>query len=169
MMEVVHRYEDTVNQVLGDGIMALFGAPIAHEDHAVQACSAALARGRSSRFLGSLGWANRVWSTNSSIAQREPPTLLAGDALTVLPQAVAQAPADTALCVFHIATLAHFPPEARERFRTLIADLARRRDLFWLSSEGVGLGDRRRQGEYVTILTAFQRIFPPNLKVLEAG
>jgi class 3 adenylate cyclase len=34
MMEAVHRYEGTVNQVMGDGIMALFGAPIAHEDHA---------------------------------------------------------------------------------------------------------------------------------------
>jgi class 3 adenylate cyclase/tetratricopeptide (TPR) repeat protein len=43
MMEAVHRYEGTVNQVLGDGIMALFGAPIAHEDHAVRACYAALA------------------------------------------------------------------------------------------------------------------------------
>ncbi len=42
MIEVVHRYEGTVNQVMGDGIMALFGAPIAHEDHAVRACYAAL-------------------------------------------------------------------------------------------------------------------------------
>jgi len=43
MMDAVHRYEGTVNQVMGDGIMALFGAPIAHEDHAVRACYAALA------------------------------------------------------------------------------------------------------------------------------
>jgi class 3 adenylate cyclase/tetratricopeptide (TPR) repeat protein len=43
MMAAVHRYEGTVNQVMGDGIMALFGAPIAHEDHAVRACYAALA------------------------------------------------------------------------------------------------------------------------------
>jgi class 3 adenylate cyclase/tetratricopeptide (TPR) repeat protein len=43
MMEAVHRFEGTVNQVLGDGIMALFGAPIAHEDHATRACYAALA------------------------------------------------------------------------------------------------------------------------------
>jgi class 3 adenylate cyclase len=42
MMAAVHRYEGTVNQVMGDGIMALFGAPIAHEDHAVRACYAAL-------------------------------------------------------------------------------------------------------------------------------
>jgi class 3 adenylate cyclase len=42
MMDAVHRYEGTVNQVMGDGIMALFGAPIAHEDHAARACYAAL-------------------------------------------------------------------------------------------------------------------------------
>jgi class 3 adenylate cyclase len=42
MMEVVHRYQGTVNQVMGDGIMALFGAPLAHEDHSVRSCYAAL-------------------------------------------------------------------------------------------------------------------------------
>src|SRR5437660_7680671 len=42
MMEAVHRYEGLVNQVMGDGIMALFGAPVAHEDHAVRACYSAL-------------------------------------------------------------------------------------------------------------------------------
>ena len=42
MMEAVHHYEGTVNQVMGDGIMGLFGAPLAHEDHAVRACYAAL-------------------------------------------------------------------------------------------------------------------------------
>ena len=43
MMDAVHRYEGTVSRVMGDGIMALFGAPIAHEDHAVRACYVALA------------------------------------------------------------------------------------------------------------------------------
>jgi class 3 adenylate cyclase/predicted ATPase len=43
MMDAVHRYAGTVNQVLGDGLMALFGAPLAHEDHALRACYAALA------------------------------------------------------------------------------------------------------------------------------
>ena len=43
LMAAVHRYEGTVNQIMGDGIMALFGAPVAHEDHAVRACYAALA------------------------------------------------------------------------------------------------------------------------------
>ena len=42
MLEEVHRYEGTVNQFLGDGIMALFGAPIAHEDHGQRAVHAAL-------------------------------------------------------------------------------------------------------------------------------
>src|SRR4029450_1586304 len=42
MMEAVHRFEGTVNQVMGDGIMALFGAPVAHEDHAIRACYAPL-------------------------------------------------------------------------------------------------------------------------------
>src|SRR4030081_3063992 len=42
MMEAVHRYEGTVNQVMGDGIRALFGAPVGHADHAVRACYAAL-------------------------------------------------------------------------------------------------------------------------------
>src|SRR5437899_2453741 len=49
----VHRYEGTINQYTGDGIMALFGAPIAHEDHAQRACAAALDRARGfSRFVG---------------------------------------------------------------------------------------------------------------------
>src|SRR3989449_7730996 len=42
MMAAVHAFEGTVNQVMGDGIMALFGAPLAHEDHAVRACYAGL-------------------------------------------------------------------------------------------------------------------------------
>ena len=42
MMDAVHHYEGTVSQVMGDGLMALFGAPLAHEDHAVRACYAAL-------------------------------------------------------------------------------------------------------------------------------
>jgi class 3 adenylate cyclase/tetratricopeptide (TPR) repeat protein len=42
LIEAVHRYEGTVNQVMGDGIMALFGAPLTHEDHAARACYSAL-------------------------------------------------------------------------------------------------------------------------------
>ncbi len=42
MMEAVHHYEGTVHKTMGDGIMALFGAPLSQEDHAVRACYAAL-------------------------------------------------------------------------------------------------------------------------------
>ncbi len=42
LMDEIHRYEGTVTQFSGDGAMALFGAPIAHEDHAQRACHAAL-------------------------------------------------------------------------------------------------------------------------------
>ena len=47
LMDEIHRYEGTINQFTGDGIMALFGAPVAHEDHAQRACHAALAVQRS--------------------------------------------------------------------------------------------------------------------------
>ena len=52
MMEAVHRYDGVVNQVLGDGIMALFGAPLAQEEHAVRACCAALRMQESVRRYG---------------------------------------------------------------------------------------------------------------------
>jgi class 3 adenylate cyclase/tetratricopeptide (TPR) repeat protein len=55
MMEAVHRYDGTVNQVMGDGIMALFGAPLALEHHALRACYAAL------RMQESIGrWAEEL-------------------------------------------------------------------------------------------------------------
>ena len=42
LMDEIHRYEGTINQFTGDGVMALFGAPVAHEAHAQRACHAAL-------------------------------------------------------------------------------------------------------------------------------
>ena len=47
LMDEIHKYEGTINQFTGDGVMALFGAPIAHEDHAQRACHSALAIQRS--------------------------------------------------------------------------------------------------------------------------
>ena len=54
-MEAVHRYEGTINQFLGDGFMALFGAPVAHEDHARRAALAALEIRRTLSTEGGLG------------------------------------------------------------------------------------------------------------------
>ncbi len=59
MIEAVRRFEGTVNQTLGDGIMALFGAPIAHEDHAVRAACAALAMQASVQRLKNESWESR--------------------------------------------------------------------------------------------------------------
>ena len=65
MMDAVHRYEGTVNQVLGDGIMALFGAPLAHEDHALRACYAALAmQEEMRRYRERLGQSGRIGITD---------------------------------------------------------------------------------------------------------
>jgi double zinc ribbon protein/adenylate/guanylate cyclase family protein len=64
MMAAVHRYEGTVNQVMGDGIMALFGAPIAHEDHAVQKCATPMA----SRCRSGAGSIPGRWSSGASAA-----------------------------------------------------------------------------------------------------
>ena len=67
MMEAVHRYEGTVNQVMGDGIMALFGAPLAHEDHAVRACYAALRMQESREALrGRRAPRARAWRSRSA-------------------------------------------------------------------------------------------------------
>lgn len=91
MMEAVHRYEGTVNQVLGDGIMALFGAPVAHEDHAVRACYAALAMQAAMRRYAEdvrrahgLEMQTRVGLNSGEVVGRE-------QELTLLQQALAQA------------------------------------------------------------------------------
>jgi len=60
LMDEIHRYEGTINQFTGDGVMALFGAPIAHEDHAQRACHAALSiqkamKGYGNRLRSDLG------------------------------------------------------------------------------------------------------------------
>ena len=67
LAEGVHRFEGTINQFTGDGIMALFGAPIAHEDHAQRGCYAALHLSEALRRYGEevkrtrgLGFAVRI-------------------------------------------------------------------------------------------------------------
>jgi class 3 adenylate cyclase/tetratricopeptide (TPR) repeat protein len=52
LMDEIHKYEGTINQFTGDGVMALFGAPVAHEDHAQRACYAALSIQKSVKEYG---------------------------------------------------------------------------------------------------------------------
>jgi hypothetical protein len=70
MMEAVHRFDGTVNQVMGDGIMALFGAPVALEDHAVRACYAAL---RVQANLAALAdqFLRSLWPASANLVTRQ--------------------------------------------------------------------------------------------------
>lgn len=55
MMDQIHKFEGTINQFTGDGVMALFGAPVAHEDHAQRAGHAALAIQSAVTAYGDMG------------------------------------------------------------------------------------------------------------------
>jgi len=70
MVETVNRYDGTVCQIMGDGIMALFGAPVAHEDHAVRACYAALAMQRRVAELGDGSIGIRVGLNSGEVLAR---------------------------------------------------------------------------------------------------
>jgi hypothetical protein len=88
-----------------------------------------------------------------TIAQACPPTILHGDALDLLPQALANAPENTALCVFHTHTTYQFSTAARERLDALLSDYGRQRDLYWLSMEYRQHGDQRLSDDDGTLPT----------------
>lgn len=69
MIRLVHRYEGVVCRRLGDGILAIFGAPVAHEDHAVRACFAALGMQRELRDAG-MGEMMRVGLNSGDVLYR---------------------------------------------------------------------------------------------------
>ena len=75
------------------------------------------------------------------LAQNDPPTVLGGDALELLPEVLSTVPGDSALCLFHTHTLNQFSLEARERWWTLIQEFGSRRDLYVISQEGVAGGE----------------------------
>ena len=70
------------------------------------------------------------------IARHDPPTLLAGDALDLLPEVLDSAPDDSALCVFHTHTVNQFSEEGKERLHAIIDEHGSKRDLFVISIEG---------------------------------
>jgi hypothetical protein len=84
-----------------------------------------------------------------AVARREPPRLLAGDALDRLPDALATIPPGLAVCVFHSMVLNQFTPEARGRLAAILLDHGRARDIYRVSlgdlfTEGVSLADGPR-------------------------
>jgi len=84
------------------------------------------------------------------LVRNEPPLLVKGDALQTLPGVLASVPVDAALCVFHSFTLVQFAPQQRDLLSSVIANSAKGRDLFRLSTEWLG-------GETARIdLTSFQ-------------
>jgi hypothetical protein len=69
------------------------------------------------------------------VARTNPPTVLAGDALHLLPEVMAKAPADTALCIFHSLVIYQFAAEQRERLTTLLLDASMQRNIYRISFE----------------------------------
>jgi hypothetical protein len=74
------------------------------------------------------------------LAAPDPPPLWAGDALDLLPRALAQAPAAATLCIWHSYTLNQFTAAARARFAAILTEHSRQRDLYRISMEGLMLG-----------------------------
>jgi hypothetical protein len=74
------------------------------------------------------------------VAHHDPPRLLTGNALDLLPEVLATVPKDQTLCVFHTHTINQFPPEARARLAALLAEHAVGRNLYQISIEWLGEG-----------------------------
>ena len=72
----------------------------------------------------------------TALARDDPPELVKGDAVEVLPQVVEEAPAGSTLCIFHNSALICFPEEDRRKFGAVIERLSEARDIYWLSAEG---------------------------------
>jgi hypothetical protein len=97
-----------------------------------------------------------------ALAATDPPLLLRGNAVEVLPDAIARVPADALPAVTTTWALSHFPLESRLRFLHRLDDAAAGRAVAWVSVEGVGvapaiptLGDRRASGHSIVGLAVF--------------
>lgn len=94
----------------------------------------------SARWLQALVWPDQEERAQRlaaaiTLAQYDPPSLVAGDALDVLPAILAQVPCETAPCLFHCHTLNQFPPEAQRRFFAVLASASRGRTLYRIGLE----------------------------------
>jgi hypothetical protein len=77
------------------------------------------------------------------ITRRNPPMLLSGDGLVLLPEVLRTVPEDTAVCVFHTHTINQWSPEARDHLSTVLADYGATHDLYRVSAEGIRLSAQR--------------------------
>ncbi|WP_456599880.1 DUF2332 domain-containing protein [Blastococcus sp. SYSU DS0616] len=108
-----------------------------------------------------------------ALAATAPPELLRGDAVELLPEAVARVPADALPVVVTAWALSRHPPESRLRFLHRLDEVAARRPVAWVSAEGVGvapgvptLGDRRASGHSILGLALLDG---PSLRVEAVG
>ncbi|PYM14206.1 MAG: DUF2332 domain-containing protein [Candidatus Rokuibacteriota bacterium] len=95
------------------------------------------------RWLEALVWPEErqradLLRTAVALARRDPPRLVSGDGVVVLPDILAEIPAEIPVCVFHSHTVNQFSPEQRERFTMALASLARTRTLYRVSAEWLG-------------------------------
>ncbi|HSF34231.1 MAG TPA: DUF2332 domain-containing protein [Candidatus Tectomicrobia bacterium] len=79
----------------------------------------------------------RLLHNAMEITRLNPPTLLSGDGLTLLPEVLRTVPADVPVCVFHTHTLNQWSLEARDRFSRMLAEHGATRELYRLSAEGI--------------------------------
>ena len=103
-------------------------------------------RDRSAR----LSAARNVWL-------RSPPTVLQGDAVDLLPEALRRAPEDSTLCVFHCHTLNQFPTQTRERFESILKEASMHRTVYHMSSEGPRVSLSRIVGGDCSVLYSARR------------
>lgn len=176
MVETVKRYDGTVCQIMGDGILALFGAPVAHEDHAVRACYAALAMQRRIAELDDIVGRVRVGLNSGEVLARVRNTDLGleynaiGDAVHLAARMEQMAEAGQillsdstqALAQAYIDAVSLGPqsvkgmPEPVEVFRLTGAIAPRSR---WHAASGPSLsGFTGRQGERQALRTALEEV-----------
>ncbi|HZA21809.1 MAG TPA: DUF2332 domain-containing protein, partial [Dehalococcoidia bacterium] len=93
------------------------------------------------------------------LAQQDPPQLIDGNALALLPDILPTAPQDSALCVFHTHTVNQFSPQERELLSALVAEHGAKRDLFLISMEGARFDpeESRAGGHSLLKLASFRK------------
>ena len=112
------------------------------------------------RWMMALVWPDHADRAELLVAARsiwleDPPTVLAGDAVALIPSVLEKAPAEAVLCVFHCHTLNQFPVEARSAFHEVLMSESERRIVYHVPSEGERMSvDRIEKRQTTTILSA---------------